>query len=273
MIKIIDIDKLFDAYISDYVYSNIDKVKPEEIENKIPELYNEFGDTALKELDGQSPKTFYRSFSGNELIECLKEHIKKGVEVSDFLYEAIRDGDNEEDVFDALFSEEDEETILYLMNVMQEKNSKKGAKRYLEFIISDYSEPIRELATEILSENANEVKEQAIELIKDVSEDKKVYLVEILSKADKDDRILGILTEQLLAHKENYPLYANYIANYGDERALPVLYQLAESEEINYADYEEIRFAIESLGGFLDHERDFSRDKIYQKIKTSEKRN
>ena len=39
MVKIIDVDKLFDKYIEGYVYGNIGKVKPEEIENKIPVLY------------------------------------------------------------------------------------------------------------------------------------------------------------------------------------------------------------------------------------------
>ena len=38
--KIIDIDKLFDDYISQYVYENIGKVKPEEIEDKMPVLYS-----------------------------------------------------------------------------------------------------------------------------------------------------------------------------------------------------------------------------------------
>ena len=36
--KLIDIDKLFDEYISEYVYSNIGKIKPEEIENKMKEV-------------------------------------------------------------------------------------------------------------------------------------------------------------------------------------------------------------------------------------------
>ena len=35
MIKIVDLGKAFDKYISGYVYKNIGKVKPEEIENKI----------------------------------------------------------------------------------------------------------------------------------------------------------------------------------------------------------------------------------------------
>ena len=38
MIKILDVDKLFDKYIEGYVYENIGKVKPEEIENEIPNL-------------------------------------------------------------------------------------------------------------------------------------------------------------------------------------------------------------------------------------------
>ena len=54
MVKIIDIDALFDKYISDYVYTSIGKEKPEEIENKIPALYISFGDTKLKDLDGKT---------------------------------------------------------------------------------------------------------------------------------------------------------------------------------------------------------------------------
>ena len=90
MIKVIDVDELFDKYISDYVYSNIGKVKPEEIENKIPELYLEFGKTALKELDGKSPEEYYKGYSGEQLLACLKEHLETGVAVSDFLCETMK---------------------------------------------------------------------------------------------------------------------------------------------------------------------------------------
>ena len=40
-----------------------------------------------------------------------------------------------------------------------------------------------------------------------------------------------------------------------------------EGEKISYADFEELRFAIEALGGKYDKERDFSQDKTYKKIK------
>ena len=59
-IKTIDLDKLFDEYISDYVYKNVGKIKAEEIENNIPVLYGKFGDEKLAALGGKTPNTFYR---------------------------------------------------------------------------------------------------------------------------------------------------------------------------------------------------------------------
>ena len=72
MIKIIDVDELFDKYISDFVYQNIGKVKPEEIENQIPKLYVEFGDKALDELDGFTPNTYYVQFEIKELLYKIR---------------------------------------------------------------------------------------------------------------------------------------------------------------------------------------------------------
>ena len=89
MIKIIDIDALFDKYISDYVYKNIGKVKPEEIENQIPILYEKFGKEKLDELDGKTPETYYTNCSASELLDVLKKHVVSGVSVPDFLVEAI----------------------------------------------------------------------------------------------------------------------------------------------------------------------------------------
>ncbi len=269
MIKILDLDALFDKYIEGYVYSNIGKVKPEEIENKIPELYVKFGDEKLKELEGKTPNTYYADFSGEELVECLKKHLEQGVAVSDFLCEAITGNkQNEKAIFEALSKEEnDEEFILYLMNMLGEMGSNIALNKYLDFIAWDYSEGIRELATELLGEFADEVKEQVIARYDEGGEDTKAYYVDILSKAKKDDKIFDILINEFIKHKENIPLYAGYLAKLGDERALPFLYQAIEEEKIKYADFEELRFAIESLGGVYDKVRDFSSDKTYKKIK------
>jgi hypothetical protein len=268
MIKVIDIDALFDKYIEGYVYANIGKVKPEEIENKIPELYVEFGDKSLDELDGFTPNTFYVNFSGEELVDCLKAHLEQSVSVSDFLCEAITGNmANEKALVNALADDKNEEFVLYIMNMLGEMESKLGASRYLEFIAWDYGESVRELATELLCNMAEDVKEQVIARYKESEEDKKPYYVEILSKVSADDRVFDILTLEFVKHKENYPLYANYLAKYGDERALPFLVGAIEDENISYADFEELRFAIEALGGSYDKKRDFTADKTYKKIK------
>lgn len=268
MIKVIDVDVLFDKYISDYVYGNIGKVKPEEIENKIPELYLEFGDTKLKELGGKTPNEYYKSFSAEELIDCLKKHLEKGVAVSDFLCEAITcDKKNEDVLTNALSKENDEEFILYLMNMLGELGSNKPLRRYLEFIAWDYSEPIKELATELLKEMAEQVKEEVLALFAEVTDGIKAYLTEILSGCKNDDRVFDILVAEFMKRQDNVPIYAGYLAKYGDERALPFLMASIEREDISYADFEELRFAIEALGGEYKKERDFSKDKTYKRIK------
>ncbi len=268
MIKLIDVDALFDKYISDYVYTNIGKVKPEEIENKIPQLYVEFGDTKLIDLDGKTPNKYYKTFNGEELLSCLRQHLEKGVAVSDFLCEAITGNpENESALVQALNQDISEEYTLYLMNMLSEMGSAKPAKRYLEFVLWDYSNTIRELATENLCALADSVKEEIISQFAEVDDVKKACLTEILSNVKNDERVFEILLNEFLRNLDNVPLYANYLAKYGDERALPFLTTAIENEKISYADFEELRFAIESLGGEYNKKRDFTSDKTYKKIK------
>ena len=270
MIKVIDVDELFDKYIESYVYSNIGKVKPEEIENKIPELYLQFGEEKLKELDGKSPNTYYKSFCVDELIICLKNHIEKGVSVSDFLCEALTENPKNEDALvKALYDENNEEFTVYIMNILGDIGSTKPAFRYVEFVTCDYSETIRELATELLCTMAEVVKETILEQFKDSDESIKANLTEILSNCKKDDRVFDILVAEFAKRQNEIPIYASYLAKYGDERALPFLLTAIEKEKISYADFEELRFAIEALGGEYTKERDFSHDKTFKKIKSA----
>ena len=272
MIKIIDIDSLFDKYISDYVYKNIGKVKPDEIENKIPELYEKFGQEKLKELDGKSPEEFYKGYSGEELVECLKAHIEQDVAIPDFLCETISENtENEQALVNAL-DQEGEEFLLYVMNMLCDMNSQKCLKRFLEMVLWDYSAPIKELATEFLKESADSVKEEILSQFREVTDETKEFLTEILSGCKQDDRVFDILIEQFAKNEKNIPIYAGYLAKYGDDRALPFLLAEIEKEKISYADFEELRFAIEALGGEYNKARDFKSDKSYKKIKGLDKK-
>ncbi|MBE7086838.1 MAG: hypothetical protein E7369_00880 [Clostridiales bacterium] len=270
MIKIVDIDKLFSDYISDYVYSSVGKVKPEDIENMMPVLYEKFGKTALKELDGCSPEEYYKKYSAKELVACLKTHIEKGVDVSDFLCEALSDArDGATELYNELSVAENEEFIMYALNMLAETDMTKFCKGILKFIEWDYGEGVKELATEILYPYANVVKDDMVARYSESSKEVKALFTEVLSHADKDDKVFDILIEQFVLHPDEIPLYAGYLGKFGDERALPFLMTAIESDKINYHDFEELRFAIECLGGTYDKERDFSKDKAYKKIISS----
>lgn len=273
MLKIIDTDKLFDEYIKDYVYKNIGKVNPEEIENQMPVLYTEFGDTALKEFEGKTPNQYYVAYSAEELVNGLKEHVRLRVPVPDFLIEAIqKKADAAKAVYSSLLQDNEEEYTMYLMNIINDLGSDVASSRYMEFILSDYSETIKEFATECLSKNPDTVVASIIENFDGADAITKARFSEILAGAKKDDKIFEILINQFLSNPKEVPQYAGHLAKYGDERALPFLKTAIESDTINYADYEELRFAIEALGGEVTSERDFSKDSIYKKIKQNSKR-
>lgn len=273
MIKLIDVDKLFDDYISDYVYKNIGKVKPEEIENQMPVLYEKFGNEKIKELDGKTPNTFYTLYSSQELLTCLKEHLEKGVPVSDFLCEAIiKNSQSKEEICSELLKENQEQYVLYLMNILCDINAKPPLNRYVEFLLYDYPESVSELASESLRNYATEVKDKLIENYQDADKSTKEKIADILSCSDKDDRIFDLLIQAFNERVDNIPLFSAYLSKYGDDRALPVLYNAIEKQDISYADFEELRFAIESLGGEYNKQRDFSKDKSFSKIKGAKRR-
>ena len=268
MIKIIDLDALFDSYISDYVYKNVGKVKPEEIENNIPVLYTKFGDERLKELDGLTPNTYYAQFTAEELLTALDEHISSDVSVSDFLCEAIiANPDSSKVICKLLSQEKGEEFTIYLLNLLTDLDGELPKNRLLEMVLYDESLPIREVATQLLGSVSNDVKEQVISVFNDSSDSVKADLVDIISNCEKDQRVFDILINEFIKHTENVPLYASYLSKYGDERALPYLLEAIENPKISYPDFEEIRFAIEALGGEYTKQRDFSNDKYYKKLK------
>ena len=268
MIKIIDLDALFDSYISDYVYKNVGKVKPEEIENNIPVLYTKFGDEKLKELDGFTPNTYYKQFSSQELIDALGEHISSDVSVSDFLCEAIIANPQSVKVINKKLEQENgEEFTLYLLNILSDLEGDLPVSILLEMVLYHESMPIREVATQILGRVADSVKDKIFSVFSISAESVKADLVDILSNCKSDERVFEILIEEFKKHTENVPLYASYLSKYGDEKALPYLLEAIENPKISYPDFEELRFAIESLGGEYNKQRDFSKDKYYKKIK------
>ena len=124
---------------------------------------------------------------------------------------------------------------------------------------------MKDAAAEKLKERADAAKERAVALYRDGVE--KEYMLEILARVTaRDEEVFRILLDAFLAGGEKLPLHAGYLASYGDERALPYLMNRIEDRSIGFVEFQELKYAIEALGGEYDEPRDFSGDKDYLRV-------
>lgn len=259
--KLYDFDGMFDKRLSEYISKNVGKYKEEEWEDMIPEMYAKFGNTVLKSL-GTSPNGYYAAMSPEELVKCLRAHVKNGVPVSEFLCKAIEARPGCEGMLLPLLENGEEGLKQYVVNILG--SSPAAIPVYMRMIEREEDEDFKNQCVDFIKENADLVKEQALEDYKNGVE--KPLMLEILSKVkERDGRVYDILLAEFLSG-EDVPMHAGYLASYGDERALPYLLEKIDEEGISYIEYQELKYAIEALGGEYTKQRDFSGDEYYDLI-------
>ncbi|MGN1103473.1 MAG: hypothetical protein ACI4QI_01225 [Candidatus Coproplasma sp.] len=259
--KIYDFDGMFDEKLSEYIKKHSGEYKEKEWEDIVPRMYARFGDTTIKSL-GKSPNQFYGDMTDSELLSQLKSHIKNGIPVSLYLCNAIEARDMDELLLPLLSGSEDE--LTYALNLIGV--SKVALPEYMRLLTTSEDEDIRNICVDNIKELADDVKEEALENYEKGIQ--KEYMLEILSRCViKDERIFEILLKEFRTSDENLSIHASYLASYCDERALPYLLDKIDEEGITFAEYQELKYAIESLGGTYEKERDFSSDPYYQVIK------
>ena len=259
--KLYDFDGMFDKRLSEYISKNVGKYKEEEWEDMIPEMYAKFGNTVLKSL-GTSPNGYYAAMSPEELVKCLRAHVKNGVPVSEFLCKAIEARPGCESMLLPLLENGEEGLKQYVVNILG--SSPAAIPVYMRMIEREEDEDFKNQCVDFIKENADLVKEQALENYKNGVE--KPLMLEILSKVkERDGRVYDILLAEFLSG-EDVPMHAGYLASYGDERALPYLLEKIDEEGISYIEYQELKYAIEALGGEYTKQRDFSGDEYYDLI-------
>ncbi len=259
--KLYDFDGMFDEKLAEYVKKNSDKYTESEWEDVIPKMYARFGDTVIKSI-GKSPNGYYADMSDEQLISQLKAHLKQGIAVSEFLCNAIEQR-NSAELLIPLLSGTDEE-ISYAINLLGA--SKAAVGEYMNLLTTSDDEDVCNTCVDNLKQFADDIKDEALSNYnKGV---KSEYMLEILSRCVlRDDRIFEILIKEFRSDPEKVPMHASYLAAYGDEKALPYLLDKIDEEGISYIEYQELKYAIESLGGAYEKERDFSNDEYYQAIK------
>ena len=260
--ELIDFDGLFDEKLAKYLENNKDKYTEKQWEDIIPKLYQKFGDTVIKKL-GCTPRGYYAKMTGEELVENLRQHLTNEVPVPEFLCTEIENRDVVPALL-GLLDTEDEFVANYVVNLVGA--DRRAKDMYFAVLVENkFNEEIRSDVTDVLRHFADEFKGDALAFYKQGKS--KEYMLEILSRVKvRDEEVYQALLTEFLTDEDNLRLNAGYLASYGDERALPYLLERIEDKTLGFVAFQELKYAIEALGGEYKEPRDFSADKDYLAI-------
>lgn len=272
--KCINFDRAFERYMAEWMKENSEKYKDDMdvIEDMMPDVYLEFLKKPADFLDGIAPQDYFEQFDNADmLVNWLCDYIAQGVPVPDLLPERVTAlGDPAEKSLLALVARDDlpEETQMTAISLLREMESKAPMQRYVDYIAS-LEEPSDkgDLCAEALMSMGESVVEPILAALSGAGQTGRDIFADVLSNYPGDERIYELMIERFVTRDERRALFASYLAKLGDERAIPMLKEAAQSPDINYLDYVEVVNAIEALGGERPPEREFSGDPYYESLR------
>lgn len=272
--KCINFDRAFERYMAEWMKENSEKYKDDMdvIEDMMPDVYLEFLKKPADFLDGIAPQDYFEQFDNADmLVSWLCDYIAQGVPVPDILLERVTAlGDPAEKSLLALVARDDlpEETQMTAISLLREMESKAPMQRYVDYIAS-LEEPSDkgDLCAEALMSMGESVVEPILAALSGAGQTGRDIFADVLSNYPGDERIYELMIERFVTRDERRALFASYLAKLGDERAIPMLKEAAQSPDINYLDYVEVVNAIEALGGERPPEREFSGDPYYESLR------
>lgn len=272
--KCINFDRAFERYMAEWIKENSEKYKDDMdvIEDMMPDVYLEFLKKPADFLDGVAPQDYFEQFDNADmLVNWLCDYIAQGVPVPDLLLERVTAlGNPAEKSLLALVARDDlpEETQMTAISLLREMESKAPMQRYIDYIAS-LEEPSDkgDLCAEALMSMGESVVEPILATLSGAGQTGRDIFADVLSNYPGDERIYELMIERFVTRDERRALFASYLAKLGDERAIPMLKEVAQSPDINYLDYVEVVNAIEALGGERPPEREFSGDPYYESLR------
>ena len=272
--KCINFDRAFESAMAEWMKENSEKYKDDMdvIEDMMPDVYLEFLKKPADFLDGIAPQDYFEQFDNADmLVSWLCDYIAQGVPVPDLLLERVTAlGDPAEKSLLALVARDDlpEETQMTAISLLREMESKAPMQRYVDYIAS-LEEPSDkgDLCAEALMSMGESVVEPILAALSGARQTGRDIFADVLSNYPGDERIYELMIERFVTRDERRALFASYLAKLGDERAIPMLKEAAQSPDINYLDYVEVVNAIEALGGERPPEREFSGDPYYESLR------
>ena len=265
--NLIDFDGLFDEKLTKFMEENKNKYTEKQWEDIIPKLYKKFGDTYVAKVKC-TPKEYYAKMSGEELVQTLLAHIESDVPTPEFLCAEIATR-GEVETLAPMLNCANVQAAVYALNLIGDNPS--VYDEYFKILQNEtVDEDLKNDVIDIFKLHADELKERVLALYKQGIA--KEAALEILSKVRaRDEEIYTLLLDNFLTYT-NVPMHASYLASYGDERALAPLLNKIEDRSIGFVEFQELKYAIEALGGEYDEPRDFTGDKDYIAVEAQGKK-
>lgn len=267
--KPIDFDAQFTETLNQWMEENRGNYRnADEMEAALPEVYAQFLETPADWLDGKAPgHAFDDVENAGELLELVKRYIAEEIPVPDPLLERIADiGD--EDALMVLLKDEsaDCEARMLSIELLRQLESTAPMVEYIRWQVErNQDEDLLDNALESLRDMGKAVVGPAKIAFRAADETGKEALLDVLCDYPGDQEVFDFALSQFKSTRDKRALYAGYLAKLDDDHALEALLDVAESDDVSYIDFIEIRSAIERLGSEAPI-RDFSSDPTYKAV-------
>lgn len=267
-VKFADLSGIFESWFGKWYAANSEKYGVDDVENMMPALYEKWLKTPNKRL-GCAPQDYYKGYSVSELVDAVADFIAAGKPVCDVLCDEIAARGEDEPVFCALKKAGSEDERAVFIGILNRMESKLPLRLYVYWVRTGDVEPeIREMAAENLKPFAAEVADELLKDCAELDEETAMIVADVAVGIAGDERVYALLC-QILRSERDVALSAAYLEKFGDPRAIPLLTEYIEREGVSYAEFIELRNAIESLGGEVTVSHDFSNDEFFKMIKGS----
>lgn len=258
--------KLFGEYFRKRLIAGGKAIKGDEFEDLLASSAAEWENAPCDEYGGKTPREYVGGITDiGEMIKMFRDDVAEGGEPFALISDRLAEMPEAAPALGKIVAEEGDERLREAAADVLFKSDRVPVAEFAEVVFDpDVTVDLRERLIEILSQTENIYPVLAPRMEYAEGENALILAELLVSSGARGEDVFEFLM-RLTESAETLPRALQLIAEYGDERALPRLYEL--SGTCDYALFTDIRSAVEWLGGEMDTERDWSADKTFAAIK------
>ncbi|MCL2751996.1 MAG: hypothetical protein FWE62_04475 [Firmicutes bacterium] len=262
----IDFDKKLESFTRDWIRENAGKFKPGELEEKAAQVCELWASARDPDLSA-TPLDYVRGLSTEALAGFMRQNFEENGSIPFVLTDEMQKRPDAEGCLRKFIERGgDDELTATCINILSIRPSIELLKLYLSWLPDKrIPDSLLENVFDVLAQNADRVKDDLIKTAHTLNNKTRYdYICDALTNISRQDDAVFELFLKGLKRGGSVMFYCACLRKYGDERAVEYLKSLAAV--CDYADFLEIRSALQSLGSDVDVPRDFSNDESFLKL-------